>query len=804
MFTSLSLFSCGGSSGSKGQGTGPATVKSITISLTDTNVGQQQQLTAAATYSDGTTSAISPQSWASSDVLVASVSSAGVAAGISHGQSTISATFSDVTGTAILNVHGGSLAVTLTGAVTGVVAIAGTNGFTATLSANQTVQVPPGAVTVVGNPASNSTSNYFPTTASQSVTVADGAAAAVTVDYATIIPKTTKVLDAAGLNSLVVVDDQSSISFSSSSTLASSLNPGDIVAIAPCTAAPSGLLLSVVAVSPGSNSVTVVVQSASLADAIQQATVSFSQDLGPNSLTSDSKKMLIPSLHSEGKTPETTLTGACTGNSSTLQFPYSSVLAQDSSGNVTLAGEVDLCSTVTIALQLGFFKLQSLNATVSSGLHTSIGLTSTIEGAFSKTQNLPSFTGTTITIMIGNVPIGFTPVLTPYVGASGNADASLSTTVTTDTTMTNGVAYSNGNWTAINSTVSPTAVTTTTSADANASIKGLAGVTVGVDLDQKIIPTLGATVSASGDGYLQLTAGVMRNPCWSLDGGLEGSLAVSAHFLDKTTRDYSDGPFNLHSFPNIAQATGPCDSVTITPAASNIDVGETVQLTATEVDALGNTVDASFDWESSDTTVATVDEKGNVTAVSPGSTTITATDSESQVSGKGSIVVGGAPPSYFLVGDWVGTLTYVEADDGSKTTFSVGSSLTQTETTFNGSFTGLEEGDVSTTFTVVGKLAGSNFSFSAASNQDTDSVDATGTISEDGMQVIGSGIDGSNGSMDWDGNLKISGSVLLAPGAVDYSENLTWTGSMTTDGQHLTGTATASNGDTITWNLTRQ
>jgi hypothetical protein len=496
-------------------------------------------------------------------------------------------------------------------------------------------------------------------------------------------------------------------------------------------------------------------------------------------------------------------TGACAGNSNTLQLPYSIVLVQDSSGSLSLNGEDDFCATIDIDIQISSFTLQSFSATSSAGIDTSIGLSDTVQGAFSSTQDLPALVGNTIEILIGDLPIGLTPTLTPFVGASGSASATVSTGVTTSTTATLGVSYANGQWSPVDTVVSPTAVSATTSAEANASIKGLAGVRLGVNVDQPFIPGTSATVSLSGDGYLQLTAGLKSNPCWSLDGGIEGALGISAEVLGKNLPSYSSGTLGLYS-TNIAKATGPCYTVTVSPANQNIDVGDAVKLSAQETDLLGNTVAATFNWSTSAPTVATVDSSGNVSAVGPGTVTITATDPVTTVSGTATVVVGEAAPTYFLTGDWAGTFTYLDAY-GTTTTYNVGASFTQTATSFSGTLTGLSTGNLPVTYTVTGTISGNNVSFTIGSTDGT-TADATNSVSANGLQVNGSGVDGSNGSIVWNGNSLLTGNVLIAAGStdIDASQNLTFTGTIQTNGQTLTGGATASDGETAQWTLTLQ
>ena len=67
-------------------------------------------------------------------------------------------------------------------------------------------------------------------------------------------------------------------------------------------------------------------------------------------------------------------------------------------------------------------------------------------------------------------------------------------------------------------------------------------------------------------------------------------------------------------------------SVTVSPLADTVEIGDTVRLTAVALDANGHAVvGAEFTWSSSDEAVATVDGLGLVRGVAERSATITAT-----------------------------------------------------------------------------------------------------------------------------------------------------------------------------------
>ncbi|MGI9626121.1 MAG: Ig-like domain-containing protein [Longimicrobiales bacterium] len=95
-----------------------------------------------------------------------------------------------------------------------------------------------------------------------------------------------------------------------------------------------------------------------------------------------------------------------------------------------------------------------------------------------------------------------------------------------------------------------------------------------------------------------------------------------------------------------SEPTGPgvpqISSIQVGPAVATVNLGETAQLTATAMDASGNTLAGqAITWASSDAAVASVDASGLLTALAEGSTTISA--SSEGVSGTASVTVADPP-----------------------------------------------------------------------------------------------------------------------------------------------------------------
>ena len=96
---------------------------------------------------------------------------------------------------------------------------------------------------------------------------------------------------------------------------------------------------------------------------------------------------------------------------------------------------------------------------------------------------------------------------------------------------------------------------------------------------------------------------------------------------------------NVSGTATITVNPGAVATVTVTAPASNLKVGNTMQLTATAKDSKGNTVPIqSFIWSSSNNTIATVSTSGVVTGKKSGNVTITA--STALIGGKsGSVTI---------------------------------------------------------------------------------------------------------------------------------------------------------------------
>lgn len=169
---------------------------------------------------------------------------------------------------------------------------------------------------------------------------------------------------------------------------------------------------------------------------------------------------------------------------------------------------------------------------------------------------------------------------------------------------------------AVSSTILVTATATT--GPASTLVVGGAVYDLGPDGTQFATPvTLTLTIDpAALPGSVQ--AGELR--LHKVVGGVWEEVAGSTANATANTVSGQISSFSIFGALGLAVET-----VTVSPATSNLDVGGSVQLSTTIESSTGVTLQRTVNWSSSDESVATVDAAGNVTGEGEGEATITAT-----------------------------------------------------------------------------------------------------------------------------------------------------------------------------------
>ncbi len=147
----------------------------------------------------------------------------------------------------------------------------------------------------------------------------------------------------------------------------------------------------------------------------------------------------------------------------------------------------------------------------------------------------------------------------------------------------------------------------------------------------------------------------MRPTSRRVAGGIAALAVIAVLVVNGCTDSSSRSGVTTPELVTIAPGASAVQTVTVSPASATRDPGQTVQLTATAKNRKGAVVTGVvFTWSSSAPAVATVSSTGLVTAVAPGTATISATGGGK--TGKSTITVNAPPPP-------PGSVTIVAAGD---------------------------------------------------------------------------------------------------------------------------------------------
>lgn len=141
--------------------------------------------------------------------------------------------------------------------------------------------------------------------------------------------------------------------------------------------------------------------------------------------------------------------------------------------------------------------------------------------------------------------------------------------------------------------------------------------------------------ASSGSNYLRSQTTLDDNGKATITIGANGSTTIK--FTGSNTRNtlkynnssnifscYSSGQLDVVLF-RLATSSDPKPTISFSKTTYSVNIGQPLQLTATALLDEAAIEDGKITYSSSDTNVATIDENGNITAISEGTSTITAT-----------------------------------------------------------------------------------------------------------------------------------------------------------------------------------
>ena len=588
-----------------------AALQSIAVTPANTRlpVGETSQFTATGTLSDGSTENLTSQvTWASSDTTWATINSAGLATAVGAGPVTISATLGSISGSTGLTVTTAALqSIAVTPANTSL-PVGETEQFTATGTlSNGSTENLTSQVTWASSDTTWATIN----SAGLAIAVSPGPVT-ISATLGSISGSTGLTVTAAALQSIAVTPANTSLPVGETRqfTATGTLSNGST----------EDLTNQVTWAS--SDTTWATINSAGLATAVSPGPVTISATLGSIS-GSTGLTVTAAALQSIAVTPANTSLPV----GETEQFTATGTLSNGSTENLTT--QVTWASSDTTWATINS---TGLATAVGAGPVTISATLGSISGSTGLTVTAAALQSIAVTPANTSLPVGETRQFTATGTLSDGSTENLTSQVTW--------ASSDTTWATINSTGLATAVgvgPVTISATLG-SISGSTGLTVTAAALQSIAVTpantslpVGKTEQFTATGTLSdgstenLTSQVTwasSDTTWATINSTGLATAVGA------------GPVTISAtLGSISGSTGltvtaaALQSIAVTPANTNLPVGETRQFTATGTLSDGSTenLTSQVTWASSDTTWATINSAGLATAVGAGPVTISAT-----------------------------------------------------------------------------------------------------------------------------------------------------------------------------------
>lgn len=314
----------------------------------------------------------------------------------------------------------------------------------------------------------------------------------------------------------------------------SELNLGDVMVGNVNDTTPYGFLRRVQSVKSGNGHVITETTTATLEDAIEQASISHNSTL----VTKD----IISSELEEGVSLKINRVPAI--RDTLFVYDLLDVVLYDLDGNadtiddqVTANGSITLEQSNSFNLVIKDWQIENMHFTINHVETAELIIDADLEKSLSEVRQIASHTFVPHTIWIilpaplPAIPIVVTPILAVSVGVDGSIHANVTSSVTQQSTLRVGLEYENKEFSPINEftnnfTYLPP--TLSTSMDVRAYSE--------VQLKLMLNGIVGPYVEV--EPYLKLQADINEVPWWTLYGGLDIPIGVKAEVLSKIIADY--------------------------------------------------------------------------------------------------------------------------------------------------------------------------------------------------------------------------------------------------------------------------
>lgn len=433
-------------------------------------------------------------------------------------------------------------------------------------------------------------------------------------DDEVLIPPTTEVLDTEARDALVDVAGDGTLRFSATGGVVADLEPDDVIASEPSEAAPNGLLRKVTSVRQEGDETVVETVGAEIREAVHQGSISASMELDEGAL--EESIALQSGVRLQALTHD-------------LDTDFGTDGRLQATGTVEIDPILDFDMGISCSRKvLGVCaEIPDLDVLVRLGIEESsdIELEAQEEADFDEEFPIAIHIFSPITFSIGPVPVVLTPILEIYLGAEGEASASLSFRTSQELTLSGGFEFNSDSGFRNISERTTDFEVGTIDFEASAEARAFVGARYEVLL-YGVIGPFGALEAGPS-----LEAGQQGLPgggdlLYAFEGCLTGTVGIDS--VDVLDLSYDAELFDLCVTFAEEENNDPGVNIRLPTADSEIFQGEQVTVRANAFDADGH--DAVCEWTSSrgEDPLAGVGCEGTTTFSSLGTRalSVTATD----------------------------------------------------------------------------------------------------------------------------------------------------------------------------------
>lgn len=606
---SLIFTGCGGGGKAVTPPPSNVTVRSIALAPSSPSVvaGRTQQITATASYSDGSTKDVtSTAAWSSSSGSVATINATGLLTAMSQGSATISATFSGVAGSTSVTVSAPVLTalVVAPAGLTGIPA-GSTQQFTATgtFSDGSTHDV---TTTVTW---SSSQSSVASVSASGTLTAAAQGTATITATSGTISASANVTVSAAILTGIALSPSSPSVPLGATQQFTATGTFSDGTTRDVTTTVNWSSSQASVATVTASGMLTAIAQgTATITATSGVVSTNVSVTVNAATLTAIALSPSSPSVPL-GATQQFTATGT-----------FSDATTHDVTATVTWSSSASAVATVSTS---------GMVTAAAQGTATIMASSGNVSGTASVTVDAATLTAIAISPASPSVPLGATQQFTATGTWSDGSTQDLTSTVTWNSSDTAVAAISNGGL--LTAVKQGSAVLTAQSG----SVGGNVTITVSAAALVSISVVPGSASVAMGE-----TSQFAANGVFS-DGSMQDlSALVTWNSSDNTVATVSNSGLakgvatgsatisalynSISGSASFAVTQEQLTSASISPDLPSVPAGGLQQFVLTGTFSNGATQDLTgVTWTSSDPTIATIDQNGLAHGLAAGQVTIT-------------------------------------------------------------------------------------------------------------------------------------------------------------------------------------